>query len=79
METLIENDEIIQKIEVYKNNNSNTEFNKNLIQLKKYVNALGTDLKIKLNDIDAIKVQGNIELDTETADYNQLELLCKTL
>jgi len=35
METLIENDEIIQKIEVYKVSNSNTEFNKNLQQLKK--------------------------------------------
>lgn len=35
METLIENDEIIQKIEVYKLSNSNTEFNKNLSQLKK--------------------------------------------
>lgn len=68
METLIENDEIIQKIEVYKVSNSNTEFNKNLNQLKKYVHALETDLKIKETDIDSIKDHGNIELDTETAD-----------
>lgn len=47
--------------------------------MKKYVHALETDLKIKESDIDRVQDKGIIELDTETADYNQLEQLCKQL
>lgn len=68
MESLIENDEIIQKVDVYKESTSNNEFNKNLAALKQQVLDLETDLGEKITNFGSIKDHEDVQLDTDTED-----------
>jgi len=44
---LLENDEVTQKIEIYKKSNHNVELNNNLAQLQRYLKSMEEDLAKK--------------------------------
>jgi len=79
LEYMQENDELIQKLDIFKNRNENNDIKKNINQLKRNIQTLETELQLKTNIYEQLINKIEIKLDTETNEYVQLKNLITTL